>query len=425
MRVKVHLGDKAVQIGSLIFEAKGNREAMGFEYDSHWLDAPNAFAIDPALPLGVGIQYRTRPKNRANASLFFGAIADTEPDGWGRRIIVRDWAKQKDAGKLTTPTALAPTMNSLDFLLWVDDISRVGALRYRIEDGDFLRHVEAGQRSVPPLIKLVDLLAATHAVERNDETAADLRFLRGHGTSLGGLRPKCSVMDDDGSLAIAKFPSITDERSVTKAEVLALQLGRLAGINTAQARIVNADNTPVALIRRFDRRGDGRIMFVSAMTLLGVDDDQEHTYTEIAEAIRQYGGAKAASDIRELWRRIVFNVLITNTDDHLKNHGFLHVTRDQWCLSPAYDINPTPDKAREFKTWISEESGPQAAIAPTLEAAHYFGLKLDEARIILAEVESAVSQWRKVAGKLGMEADEIDQLAAAFEHEERGQLKDN
>jgi serine/threonine-protein kinase HipA len=419
MKVKVHLGDKAIQAGTLFFEAKGNRAISGFEYEAGWRETPHAFAIDPALPLRAGLQYRSRPKARTHASVFFGAIADTEPDGWGRRVIVRDWMKQREAGQAETPSGLTPTMNALDYLLSVDDVSRVGALRYRIDDGEFLRASEKGRRNTPPLIELTDLLAATHAVERNDETAGDLRYLRGCGTSLGGLRPKCSVVDDEGALSIAKFPSVTDERAVTKAEVLALDLARVAGIDAAAARLVHVDDKPVALIRRFDRLPHGRIMFVSAQTLLGVDDDEEHAYTEIAAAIRQHGGARAATDIHELWRRIVFSVLVTNTDDHLKNHGFLHAGRDQWRLSPAYDINPTPDKIRDLKTWISEDTGPQATIEAAFDAARYFGLKPEEARAILAEVERAVATWRAAAARTGMTPYEIDQFADAFEHPER------
>jgi serine/threonine-protein kinase HipA len=347
------------------------------------------------------------------------APADTEPDGWSRRVIMRDWAKQRETGHAETPTGLTSTMNALDLLLSVDDVSRVGALRYRVDHGAFQRASEPGRRHIPPLIELADLLAATQAVERNDETAADLRYLRGHGTSLVGLRPKCSVVDDDGMLSIAKFPSISDERSVTKAEILALDLARTAGINAAIARLVHAGDVPVALIRRFDRQPAGRIMFVSASTLLGVDDDEDHAYTEIVAAMRQHGGPQTRSDIHELWRRLVFSVLITNTDDHLKNHGFLHVGRGQWRLSPAYDINPTPDKARELKTWISEDIGPQATIQAVFDAARYFGLKPAEARAILSEVERAVATWRSAADRLGMTLHEIDQFADAFEHEER------
>ncbi len=419
MNVNVHLGTAAVHVGTLRFEAQGSREAAGFEYEASWRQRPDAFALDPALPLGAGPQYRSRPRHRAHASVFFGAIADTEPDGWARRVIMRDWAKQKQSGTPETPTGLTPVMNALDYLLWVDDVSRVGALRYRIGEGEFLRTVEPGRRAAPPLVELRDLLSATHAVERHDETAADLEYLRGRGTSLGGLRPKCSVVDDDGSLAIAKFPSITDERAVTKAEVLALRLARLAKIDAAEARLVRSDDAPVALIRRFDRSPDGRLMFISAMTLLGIDDDEPHAYTEIVDAIRQRGGPNAAGDIRELWRRIVFGILVTNTDDHLKNHGFLHVDRGQWRLSPAFDINPVPDKARELKTWISENAGPAARIHGAMDAAKYFGLSPDDARAIVTQVENAVGRWRRVAADLGMTKFEIDQLADAFEHDER------
>jgi serine/threonine-protein kinase HipA len=229
--------------------------------------------------------------------------------------------------------------------------ARVGSLRFSDENGVLQRAVEPGQRSVPPLVELKDLVAASHAVERNTETAADLRYLLGKGTSVGGLRPKASVLDDDGALCIGKFPSVKDDRPIEKGEVLALRLAALAGIDAAQARVVDADGESVALVRRFDRTREGRLLYVSARTLMGVDDDQEHTYTEIAETIRMRGN-EVAKDLAQLWRRIVYSVLITNVDDHLNNHGFLHVSRGKWRLSPAFDLNPFPDKDRALKTWI-------------------------------------------------------------------------
>jgi serine/threonine-protein kinase HipA len=313
-----------------------------------------------------------------------------------------------------TPSSLT----SIDFLLAVDDGSRVGALRFRDERGVIQRATNKTRRT-PPVIELAELYRATRAVETNTETATDLQYLRGRGTSLGGMRPKCSILDQDGSLSIGKFPSVQDTRLVTKGEVLALQLARRAGIDAASARIVDVDGTPVAVIRRFDRPASGgRLMYVSAATLVGADPRRDHSYTEIVDAIRIYG-ADVTADIEQLWRRIAFSILITNVDDHLMNHGFLHTERGLWRLSPAFDLNPFPDRARELKTWVSEESGPAATIDALMSVISYVQIRLERARAILAEVEGAVAQWRDVGRSLSMSATELQPFEPAFEHHER------
>jgi serine/threonine-protein kinase HipA len=240
------------------------------------------------------------------------------------------------------------------------------------------------------------------------------------------MRPKCSVRDDAWGLSIGKFPSVTDERPYTKGEVLALTLARRAGITAADARLVDSDGMPVTLVRRFDRVRDRltgserRLHYVSAATLMGVNPSNagDHAYTELADAIRQHG-ADSAADLEELWRRMVFSILITNVDDHLQNHGFLHVHGSLWRLSPAFDLNPFPDRARELTTWISEEDGPAASIASAMRCARHFGVSPMSAARIVAEVEAAVAQWRAVAASLGFTPQEADSFADAFEHRER------
>ena len=411
------LGDTARQVGTLRFEAQGARQNAGFEYHPDWLAAPDRFALEPGLPLVTGMQFH--PQTR-EGSLFHGAIADTEPDGWGKRVILRDHGKQRDQARRYGGSVGARALNHLDFLLAVDDSSRMGALRFQDEDGIFQRASEQGKRATPPLIELGRLLSASRAVETNTETDADLAYLRGRATSLGGLRPKCSVIADDGRFLIGKFPSVQDDRAVTKGEVLALTLARNAGLHAAAARLIDSDGIPVALIRRFDRPDEGgRLMYVSAATMLGADSSEavEHTYTEIADALRQYG-AHPQSDIQELWRRIGFSILITNVDDHLHNHGFLHVERGLWQLAPAFDVNPFPERARELKTWISEETGPEASIDALLSVTAYFGMKRDAARTVLGEVVAAVSDWRRVGRSIGMTDTELDPFSGAFEHPE-------
>lgn len=414
----VFLGDANRRIGTLRFDSQGARQSAAFEYEREWLAESDCFALEPDLPLVIGVQFHKPPS--LDASTFHGAIADTEPDGWSRRVILRDHAKRRATARAAGQAQDSQPLTPIDFLLAVDDINRVGALRFQDEEGVFQTAAGAERRTAPPLIELSTLMTASRAVETNTETAEDLAYLRGRGTSLGGLRPKCSVIDDDGALSIGKFPSVADERAVTKGEVLAMHLARAAGVNASEARLIDSDGIPVTLIRRFDRTAKGRLMYVSAATLLGVavGAPTEHSYTEIVDAIRQHG-ADVQVDIEELWRRIAFSILINNVDDHLHNHGFLHVAKDQWRLSPAFDINPFPDRQREMKTWISEDAGPAASIDALMAVAAYFTLDKQDTVQILAEVERAVSTWRVRGRELGMSAAELEQFADAFEHRER------
>lgn len=411
-------------VGHLRFAHDGRREHASFEYAEKWLTRADRYVIDPTLPLVTGAQFPPHAKV-ATASRFHGAIADTEPDGWARRVIQRDHAKRRQEAKAQGGD-IDPILTALDFLLAVDDHARVGALRIRDEHGVCQRPHPPGRRATPPLLELRDIFHATRAVEQKTETLADLEYLRGRGTSLGGMRPKCSIRDEQWGLCLGKFPSVDDERAYTKGEVLALHLARHAKIDAADARLVESDGVPVAVIRRFDRvhepttGEERRLLFVSAATLMALSsgDTGEHAYTEMADVIRQRS-ADAMADLEELWRRIAFSVLINNVDDHLHNHGFLHVEGDLWRLSPAFDVNPFPDRARELKTWISEEEGPDASIKAVMNSARYFGLSRDRAQVVLREVLDGVSAWRAVASKLGFTDDEIESFAGAFEHGER------
>ena len=417
--LQVHLGDESRRVGTLNYDQNGAREHGAFAYDEAWLAAKERFALDPTLPLVAGAQFH---RKMTTGSVFHAAFADTEPDGWGRRVILRDHAKRRQSARRAAQATESVRLNAVDFLLAVDDGSRVGALRFRDEDGVFQRAAEPGRRTAPPLLELGHLLAASRAVEDETETAADLAYLRGRGTSLGGLRPKCTVVDDDGWLAIGKFPSVQDERAVTKGEVLAMTLAKKAGLAVAATRLVDSDGIPVALVRRFDRTPDGkRLMYVSAATLLGVESagPEEHYYTEIVDAVRMHGAA-VRDDLEELWRRMAFGILITNVDDHLRNHGFLHAEAGLWRLAPAFDLNPFPDRARELKTWVSAETGPEATVEALMSVRAYFQIPAKRAKEILAEVERAVAGWRKVARALGMTDRDLDDFADAFEHPQRG-----
>lgn len=411
-QVQLCIGKAGLPMGSLVYVRQGRRENSAFAYDEDWLASSERFNVSADLQLVAG--HQTHKAASLHDSVFHGAIADTAPDAWGRRVIARDHAKRRKGDPQL------PALTEMDYLLAVDDFSRVGALRLRDPDGTWQRTTTDGQRSTPPLIELERVFLASRAVERGDETAEDLRYLQGKGTSLGGMRPKCTLIDEGGRLAIGKFPSVGDARSVTRGEVLALKLAALAGIDAAPARIVLLGEVPVAVIGRFDRdQADGRIPYQSAASLLQASREEDRSYTEIADAIRAHGHAPT-QDVRQLWRRLVFNLLITNVDDHLQNHGFLHVAHGQWRLAPAFDINPFPDKERESKTWLSEQDGPITDVGMLLARAAYFWLDQAQARAVLAEVHAAVANWRQVAlsADVGLRQLELDDFAPAFEHEQ-------
>ena len=375
------------------------RRSSSFEYAAAWLAQDGAFALDPAnLPLVRG-QIHTRKEK----SGLPGAMRDTAPGRWGQLLIRRALLK---AGQQRY-------VSELDYLFGLDDITRIGALRYKRAHGSVFE-IESTGNHIPPLHRLSMLLNAAHAVHLRSDTAGDLRLLLNEGSPLGGARPKSAVLDSDGTLAIAKFPKPNEDRSIPHGEVLALKLAEKAGLNVVSGRLVNVRGLPVALIRRFDRKGTRRIPFLSAMSLLGLDDGDFATYTDIALCVRKFA-CNPIQDLQELWRRIAFGVMIGNLDDHLRNHGFLHVGGNQWRLAPAYDLNPVPlhAKVRELETWISEE-GPEAELDLAFRAAEYFALTHQEAVRIAREVATAVRGWPAVALSLGMSRRDMDIYATSI-----------
>jgi serine/threonine-protein kinase HipA len=243
-------------------------------------------------------------------------------------------------------------------------------------------------------------------------------------SSLGGARPKASVRDRDGALVIAKFPHKDDEFNTVAWEAVALSLAAKARIATAPSQFEQIAEKPVLLLRRFDRDGATRIPFLSAMSMLGAKDNETHSYLEIVDALRQ-SGARPKEDMHELWRRIVFTIMISNSDDHMRNHGFLYVGADGWVLSPAYDLNPVPVdiKPRVLSTAIDLDDQ-TASLDVALSVADYFELKPAQARRIAEEVAVSVSGWREEAGRVGLTARECDRMASAFEHRDlRAALK--
>jgi serine/threonine-protein kinase HipA len=302
----------------------------------------------------------------------------------------------------------------IDYTLALDDGTRIGALRFRADPASpFLAPPSS---RLPPLVRLNALLAATDAIHVETETAQDLRFLLGAGSPLGGARPKAVVTLPDGRLAMAKFSKPDDTRDIAAGEILALALAGQAGIQAAEHRLVPVGKQNVAVITRFDRAGHSRIPFLSACSLLGLAPGDPSAYTQIADGIRQFGH-DVPGDLRELWRRLVFSLLISNQDDHPRNHGFLMLEPGRWSLSPAYDLNPVPemDRASMNKTAITEDQE-EPTIDLALGAAPRFGLKTTESRRILREVCAAVSGWRKAGRQLRLRAATLDAYASAFEN---------
>jgi serine/threonine-protein kinase HipA len=365
-----------------------------FRYSTDYLASSTAFAIDPALGLHAGAQ---------NVNGLPGALQDCSPDRWGRNLIM----KQARATARVEHRARG-TLIDADILLGVSDVTRQGALRFRAEtDGEFL----AAGGNVPKLIELPRLLRAAEVVGRDDDLAAIKELLDAGTGSLGGARPKASVRDSD-HLFIAKFPHGSDEWDVVAWEKTALDLAAKSGIRVPRSRLTKIQGRSVLLLERFDRLDGRRVPYISAMTLLEAHDGDAHDYAEIAETISDVG-AVTTEDLRELWRRIAFSVLINNTDDHLRNHGFLREPGG-WRLSPAFDINPNPDPGVSRQTGIGGAYDWAGAIDSLTTYAKEFRLTPKTAGETLAKVAAAVATWQESAALNGIRAGEVTRFADAF-----------
>ena len=399
-------------VGRLWFRSSNGKESASFEYDSAWL-APQSkkqnnwdigsfdcFALEPALKLISGT-FHTQ-----NAPLF-GSLGDSAPDRWGRILM-----RRKEERRAKAEGKMPRTLTELDFLLGINDEARQGALRFKKQGNDpFL--APPVENSIPPILSLPKLLSASERFLESRESEEDLQLLLAPGSSLGGARPKASVYDW-GNLSIAKFPCKDDEFQTPLWEALALLLAGKAGIQIPEWRIEKVLNKPVLVLRRFDRQGQQRIPFLSAMSMLGARDNEQHSYLEIAYALMQYG-ADPMPDLEELWRRLVFNICISNTDDHLLNHGFLYISPKGWSLSPAYDLNPVPRQAGPpFLSLAIDTVSREASLDTSLSVISEFRLKKEKAMEILDSVQCAVRDWKIAARSLGISRREIDYMASAF-----------
>ncbi|WP_148254979.1 type II toxin-antitoxin system HipA family toxin [Aidingimonas lacisalsi] len=378
-------------------------ELISFEYAQEWLDHPERFEIDPALPLTKGEFY-------PDVGMIHGALLDSAPDRWGKDLMRRRERRLAET-EGRTPRAL----QELDLLLGVADISRLGALRFREEGTEpFVASTRSG---VPGLVELGRLMAASDRIQQDEFDDEDLQLIFAPGSSLGGARPKASVIDNNGQLSIAKFPKNDDEYDLERWESIALELANRAGIDTAAFNLVTVGNRHVLLSRRFDRQQTHRLPFISAMALTGHrDGDRDCSYLELAEMISARG-AHPVRDRQELFRRIAFSILISNVDDHLRNHGFIREGQG-WSLAPAYDLNPVPPHLKPpiLSTAIDLDDR-TADIGLLLSTAEEYGLQERRARSIIREVAEATVDWQEVAKRSGARNAEITLMTGAFEHD--------
>jgi len=392
-------------IGILSAQQAKGRKAFSFSYDADWISSQEQLLLDPDIVWYSGQQY---PNGKEN----FGVFLDSMPDTWGRTLMKRRAAlNAKEQGKP------APVLYDIDFLLGVHDLSRMGALRFKREpDGDFLDNDPVSP--TPPWANIRELQYGAKLIESNEDTVEVrkwLAMLMAPGSSLGGARPKANILDEHGHPWIAKFPSRNDTIDKGAWEYLAYRLAVDSCIDMTESRLEHiAGPYHTFFTKRFDREKQNRIHFASAMTMTGKNEelirDEAPSYLDIVEFI-QFFGTQIEEDLHQLWRRLVFNILISNTDDHLRNHGFI-LTNRGWRLSPAFDINPSIDKVGLALNIDMDNNALDIDLARSVGA--YFRLGKKEMDIIIDEVKSGISGWKKIATEIGIPRSEQTLMAAAF-----------
>jgi serine/threonine-protein kinase HipA len=400
-------------IGNLRVESIRGNEVFSFEYDNNWLRSDQLFVLDPDLNYYSGPQYLQDDKPN------FGMFLDSSPDRWGRVLM-----RRREALLARMENRAQKNLMQSDYLLGVFDEHRMGALRFKEAlDGPFLN--DNREMAAPPWISLRELEYASLQLE-NDDSVQDPEYLKwlnlliAPGSSLGGARPKASVSDKYNHLWIAKFPSRKDDVDVGGWEMVVHDLAISSGIKMPDAIVQKFTSDQYTYIsKRFDRQsGNQRIHFASAMTMLGRNDGDNYSnglsYLDIAGFIMQSGDKNhVGADLQELWKRIVFNICIKNTDDHLRNHGFL-LGKHGWKLSPAYDINPIPTGTGLTLNITDEDNSLDTELA--LEVADFFRVEIAKAKETINMIKERIKDWQKIAIRYGLSKREQDLMSAAFEH---------
>lgn len=393
-------------LGVLYVDLIKGKEAYSFEYDKNYLKSyMNLNLLDPDLSVYGGRQY---PSGKS----IFGLFADASPDRWGRILMMK-----KERITAENEDRKPRKLNDSDFLLGVYDESRMGGLRFKLNpNGDFLSN--DAQTAAPPWATLRNLEEASRQFE-NDETSLNEKWLDQllrPGSSLGGARPKATVVDPNGGLWIAKFPSKNDENDTGAWEKVASDLARLCGLNVPESKVQKFSSLgSTFLVKRFDRDGERRIHFASAMTLLGKTDGASvadgSSYLDLVSFIKSHG-SRPKADLVELWKRIVFNMAISNTDDHLRNHAFIF-EKNGWTLSPLYDVNPVP-YGDDLSLNVNEDDS-RISVELAIDTAHYFGIKEDVAKQMANEILLTVKKnWERLAAQYGISRAKIEDMRPAF-----------
>ncbi len=392
-------------IGVLTAQQAKSKKAFSFAYDKEWINTKAQLVLDPDIDWFAGPQY---PKGKEN----FGVFLDSMPDTWGRTLMKRRAAQQaRENGRA------APTLYDIDYLLGVYDESRMGALRFKTSpDGPFLDNDITSP--TPHWANVRELQHAAAVIEADDDNDAIKKWIAiliAPGSSLGGARPKANILDEQQHPWIAKFPSAADTIDKAAWEFLAYRLALNAGVHMSECRTQKiAGKYHTFFTKRFDRAAGERIHFASAMTMTGNSEDtirdNPGSYLEIAEFI-QFSGSNIKADLEQLWRRIVFNIAVSNTDDHYRNHGFI-VINNGWHLSPAYDINPSIDKDGLALNIDVDNNALDFELAKSVGA--YFQLSHQQMNTIISEVKHAVSKWRELAVGIGIARTEQERMAGAF-----------
>lgn len=396
--------DTPAIVGELSFDSVRGNETYSFSYDKEWLANHGDVFLSEDLQNFPGIQY-TRPGRD-----IFACFSDALPDRWGRTLLNR--RAQIAANDEKRPVK---RLSSFDYLMGIDDASRMGGFRFsRSRGGEFI-NIDPSLR-VPPLTSVRELMHAAHEIEESEEkqqlpSKKWLLQLLHPGTSLGGARPKATVIDETGKLTVAKFPSRKDDYDVAIWEHFCHVMGKKAGLNVAETRIINGENHHILLSKRFDRNGEGkRIHFASALTLLGLEDGDNASsgfgYPDIVDFILQHGSSVEAN-LEELYRRVAFYIIVGNSDDHFRNHGFL-LTQKGWSLSPAYDINPT---LSESQSLLINRTTNESSLDILLESAGEYMLSKEKAERIISEVKETMKPWQTEARRLGIPQRDIDTFA--------------
>ena len=402
--------DSPIQMGVLHSEVLRGKEVFSFENNTDWLTYKQFRALDPDLAQFSGKQYL--PADKSN----FGMFLDSSPDRWGRMLM-----RRREAINARLENRPSRTLTEADYLLGVYDGNRMGALRFKLSpDDEFMDNNKA--MATPPWTSIRDLEYASLQLEKENlkddaEYAKWLNMLIAPGSSLGGARPKANILDNNGALWIAKFPSGHDTKDMGAWEAVTAEMARKCGIEMAESRAQKFSNRQhTFLTKRFDRINGKRIHFASAMTLLGYTDGTNSaegvSYLELAEWIGRNCN-NVSQNLEQLWRRIVFNIAVSNCDDHLRNHGFL-LTPKGWTLSPAYDINPD-EHGMGLKLNISEDDN-SLDLELALSVAAYFGLDNATSDEIINQTKKVVSNWQQLATHYGLSRSEQEDNAGAFRY---------